>query len=322
MVKKLRKKFVITATLSLLLILVIMIAVINLVNLFQMVNDADNLLNILCDNNGYFPGMLKEEFRQQENASEEPFTPEKDPFHNPGDPFALGRLNNARSAEMPYMSRYFFVTFDSSGNVTETDTRHVAFITEENASEYAQAVYASGKERGFYHSYRYKSKTLDDSTKIIVFIDLSSQMISAYKLLGQSLLIGAFALIAMFILVFLFSGQAVAPVVESLEKQKRFITDAGHELKTPLAVISANVDVLELESGKSEWTGSIKNQVKRMNSLVKNMLTLSRMDEERMHVVYSDFDMSAAVKRHQSPSKPSQSQKTKNIKWILKMGFT
>ncbi|MBE5828771.1 MAG: HAMP domain-containing histidine kinase [Butyrivibrio sp.] len=321
MVKKLRKKFVITATLSLLLILVIMIAVINLVNLFQMVNDADNLLNILCDNGGYFPGMLKEEFRDQENDQDEPFTPGKDPFHNPGDPFALGRLNNAKSAEMPYMARYFFVTFDSSGNVTETDTRHVAFITEENASEYAKAVYASGKERGFYHSYRYKSKTLDDSSKIIVFIDLSSQMISAYKLLGQSLLIGAFALIAMFILVFLFSGQAVAPVVESLEKQKRFITDAGHELKTPLAVISANVDVLELESGKSEWTGSIKNQIKRMNSLVKNMLTLSRMDEERMHVVFSDFDMSAAVKETSESFEAIAESKNKKYKMDIEEGI-
>ena len=100
----------------------------------------------------------------------------------------------------------------------------------------------------------------------------------------------------MFILVYIFSSQAVAPVVESLEKQKRFITDAGHELKTPLAVISANVDVLEIESGKSEWTTSIKNQVSRMNGLVKNLLTLSRMDEERMHVVFSDFDMSKTVK--------------------------
>jgi signal transduction histidine kinase len=99
----------------------------------------------------------------------------------------------------------------------------------------------------------------------------------------------------MFILVYLFSGKAVAPVVESLEKQKHFITDAGHELKTPLAVISANVDVLELESGKSEWTTSIRGQIKRMNGLVKNMLTLSRMEEDNIHVVFSDVDMSMTI---------------------------
>ena len=161
---------------------------------------------------------------------------------------------------------------------------------------FASDVYGSSRKKGFYHSYRYKVADRSVGGKIIVFTDITTGIINAYKLLTQSLLIGAFTLIAMFILVFLFSGQAVAPVVESLEKQKRFITDAGHELKTPLAVISANVDVLELESGKSEWSTSIKNQVKRMNALVKNLLTLSRMDEERMHVVYSDFDMSATIK--------------------------
>ena len=296
MVNKLRKKFVVTATLSLLLILVIMIAVINLVNIFQMVNDADNLLSILTDNEGYFPGFRNEDFQPRQNDKPEDFDPEKDPFRNANDPFAFDRLNNARSAEMPYMARYFWVKYDPTGNVLETNTRNVAFISEENATEYANAVYKEGRQKGFYHSYRYKSGSCSDGNKIIVFTDISSQMINVYKLLGQSVLVGVFALLAMFILVFLFSGQAVAPVVESLEKQKRFITDAGHELKTPLAVISANVDVLELESGKSEWSSSIKNQVKRMNSLVKNLLTLSRMDEERMHVVFSDFDMSKAVK--------------------------
>ena len=91
------------------------------------------------------------------------------------------------------------------------------------------------------------------------------------------------------------SGHAVSPVVESLEKQKRFITDAGHELKTPLAVISANIDVLEIESGKSEWTISIKNQIKRLNDLIKNLLTLARMDEENLHPVFSDFNLSKAI---------------------------
>ncbi len=296
MVNKLRKKFVITATLSLLLVLAIMIAVINLVNVFQMAKDADNLLNILTTNNGYFPGQIGDGFPPPDGNRPQDFDPSKDPFRNPGDPFAFNLLNNARSAEMPYMARYFWVRFDSSGTISEINTRNIVFISKEAVTEYATAVYNSGRQKGFYRSYRYMTGDNDDGSKIIVFTDISSQILGAYKLLGQTLLIGAFALLAMFILVFLFSGQAVAPVVESLEKQKRFITDAGHELKTPLAVISANVDVLELESGKSEWTGSIKNQVKRLNSLVKNMLTLSRMDEERMQVVFSDFDMSAAVK--------------------------
>lgn len=289
MVNKLRKKFVITAMLSLLVILVSMIAVINIVNIIQIVDDADKLLSILTTNDGFFPGMLDDKIKQQDGE----FRGRNDPF---GGPMGFERLNTLRSAEMPYQSRYFFVKYDPEGNVIVIDTLHIAAISKETALEYSSAVFASSRTKGFYHSYRYKKVSGEDGDTLIVFVDLTGQIIGAYKLLTQSLLIGALALFAMFVLVFLFSGRAVAPVVESLEKQKRFITDAGHELKTPLAVISANIDVLELESGKSEWTSSIRNQIKRMNSLVKNMLTLSRMDEERMHVVYSDFDLSDTVR--------------------------
>lgn len=303
MVKKLRKKFVITAMLSLLLILVVMIAVINAVNLYSVYQDADNLLSILTTNDGRFPGMNNEDFRKRfeqddssaASSSRETPVPPNERFA-PDAPFSFARLNITRSAEMPYQSRYFVVKYDSSGNVTETDLLHIAAITEDDAKEIAASINSSGKIKGMYHSYRYKKKENDDGSSLIVFIDLSASLFNSFKLLIQSLIIGALALVAMFILVFIFSSQAVAPVVESLDKQKRFITDAGHELKTPLAIISANVDVLELEAGKSEWTSSIRNQTKRMNSLVKNMLTLSRMDEERINVVFSDFDLSQTIR--------------------------
>ncbi len=349
MVNKLRKKFVVTAMLSLLLILVIMIAVINIVNVRQVARDADELLTILSDNGGYFPGMLGPNgnpggFTPDENMpfvdkDQDGFVPGgqnnnnpdgiqntttpdgQDPFRGQGDPFAFRRLQDMRSAEMPFQARYFWVKFDESGAVTETDTDHIASVTEDTAITYGTRIYEKDKENGFVHSYRYKLTKRDDGTTQIIFADISSQLINIYKLLGQSLLIGACTLIAMFILVFLFSGQAVAPVVESLEKQKRFITDAGHELKTPLAVISANVDVLELESGKSEWSASIKNQVKRMNSLVKNLLTLSRMDEERMHVVFSDFDMSATVKETAASFEAIAESKSKQYQTDIEDGI-
>ncbi len=298
MVKKLRRKFVITATLSLLAILVVMIAVINLSNVFGIMREADGLLDILTVNDGHFPGQLgifdlPEDFQERQNPNGR--VPIENRF-DPNNPFTFGRLNNTRSAEMPYQSRYFVVYIDSTGNVAATDMGHVAAITESDAINYATQVAQSKKDKGMLHSYRYQKVSKDNGALLIVFLDMSSSLINIFKLLLRSLLVGAFALIAMFILVFIFSSRAVAPVVESLEKQKRFITDAGHELKTPLAVISANIDVLELETGKSEWTTSIRNQIKRMNSLVKNLLTLSRMDEERMHVVFSDFNLSETVK--------------------------
>ena len=289
MVKKLRKKFVLTSMLSLLVIIVIMIGVINIVNVNRLIFDADNLLNMLTLNDGEFPMPFWPESAGRGRGPRGPIENDSSAF------FALDKLNDNRSREMPYQSRYFYVKFNADGEVYMADTSHVASVDDDTAISYGNAVYSDKNHKGFHHSYRYQQLMDSEGNSIIVFTDLSTSILSAYTLLYQSLLIGLFALVAMFILVYLFSGKAVAPVVESLEKQKRFITDAGHELKTPLAVISANIDVLELESGKSEWTGSIRNQIKRMNSLVKNMLTLSRMDEEVMHVVYSDFDMSSAV---------------------------
>lgn len=229
MVKKLRKKFVITAMLSLLLILVVMIGVINAVNLYSVYQDADNLLSILTTNDGRFPGMNNEAFKkhfEQDNSSssssslETPVPPNE--RFAPDAPFSFARLNITRSAEMPYQSRYFVVKYDSSGNVTETDLLHIAAITEDDAKEIAASINSSGKSKGMYHSYRYKKKENDDGSSLIVFIDLSASLFNSFKLLIQSLIIGALALVAMFILVFIFSSQAVAPVVESLDKQKRF----------------------------------------------------------------------------------------------------
>ena len=307
MVNKLRKKFVITAMLSLLVILVIMIAVINIVNISQLVRDADNHLAILTTNNGLFPGM------QNGGGGMQPPRQDK--------PFGFDRLNNMRSMEMPFQTRYFWARFDESGSIVEVNTSHIASVSEDEAKAAATEIYGTGKDKGFYNSFRYKIGTNSDGTKILVFSDLSASLINIYRLLLQSLLIGLFTLIAMFILVFLFSGRAVAPAVESMEKQKRFITDAGHELKTPLAIISANIDVLELESGKSEWTDSIRNQVKRMNSLVKNLLTLSRMDEERMHVVYTDFDMSSTVKETATSFEAIAESSSKNYMMNIEEGI-
>ncbi len=327
MVNKLRRKFVVTAMASLLVILVVMIAVINIVNVFQFVDDTDKFLSILATNQGLFPGML------DQNKEGPPTDPGADkrgqkmagdnnaPFQNPGGPFGFDRVNNMRDLEMPYQVRYFFAVFDTEGNLQFVDTSRIASVSEETAKEYATAVYANDKHKGFYHSFRYMKGTNPDGSDIIVFSDISNSIVSAYKLLFQSLLIGACALVAMFVLVFLFSGRAIAPAVESMEKQKRFITDAGHELKTPLAIISANIDVLELEAGKNEWTSSIRNQVKRMNSLVKNLLTLSRMDEERMHVVYTDFDMSSCVKETAESFEAIAESNSKNYHMDIEEGI-
>jgi signal transduction histidine kinase len=85
------------------------------------------------------------------------------------------------------------------------------------------------------------------------------------------------------------------PIAESYEKQRRFITDASHEIKTPLAIIEANTEVIEMDNGESEWTDSIRNQVKRLTGLTEKLVFLSRMEEEDNPLTMVDFSLSDAV---------------------------
>lgn len=82
---------------------------------------------------------------------------------------------------------------------------------------------------------------------------------------------------------------------ESYRKQKRFITDASHEIKTPLAIIDANTDLIEIEYGESEWTKSNKNQVQRLTNLTNSLVSLSRMDEESNNTIMTDFSLSEVI---------------------------
>ena len=300
MVKKLRRKFVLTAMLSLLLIVIGIIGVINIVNFTQVQTGADETLDILAENDGLFPDM-NILFSPPEGMTppdgDQGFDFDNEDIKDGPGPFFGARMAYNRSLEIPFQSRYFWVKLSSEGKPGEIDTSHIAAVTSDEAVEYAAKVYANKeKERGYLSGqYRFLIHENDDGSYLVLFMDCSAGFYNANKLLLMTMVIGIVALIAMFILVYLFSGKAVAPVVESLEKQKRFITDAGHELKTPLAVISANMDVIELEAGESEWTKSTKNQIKRMNELVKNLLTLSRMEEENINLVFSDVNLSPVV---------------------------
>lgn len=272
MIKKLRHKFVRTAMTALLLILISLIAVINLFFIAQNTAHIDEMLGILSENNGQFP------------------KPDRNPDNVENHAFGF-----RNSIEAPYEIRFFWVRFDSDNQPLEINTGHIASITSSEASEYADKISSSDKTKGYIDTYRYLVSDKDDGSRLILFADCSSSFNNAIFLFATSIIVGIVSLIAMFILVCLLSGNAVAPVVESLEKQKRFITDAGHELKTPLAVISANTDVIELENGSSKWIENTRTQIKRMSGLISDMLTLSRMDEEKMHIVFSDIDLSSIV---------------------------
>ena len=269
MIKKLRKKLVAVAMLSLFIVLFIIIGTVNVLNYTRMVDDADRTLNILKENNGSFP--------------------RPDMSHGHG-----GEMFKGMSPEAPYESRYFSVMMDSNGNVSTIDTGKIAGTDTDEAAEYAVKALASGKTEGFMGQYRFTLKEAD-SGSLIIFLYCGRGLSNFRSVLFISTAISIAGMLAVFLLLVFFSGRIVKPVSESYDKQKRFITDAGHELKTPLTIIDADAELVELECGESEWLDDIRKQTKRLTALTNDLIYLAKLEEGQKNTVKIEFPLSDVV---------------------------
>lgn len=277
MIKKLQRRFIMITMGSLALVVFILLGSINAVNFYQMDHKVDGEIKILLENQGEFPKYEKGIL---------PHSEQKSGFE--------------MNAETQFQTRYFIVKANKSGGIEEINTNHIAAVTSDDAAAYANKVMSSSKKSGYEGIYKY-AVVGEAYGYMLIFIDCRIQIQAVTLFLLTSCIIALVTLLLVFILVSVFSKKAINPIIESMEKQKQFITDAGHEIKTPLAIISANADVLELTSGKNEWITSIRNQTGRLDKLVKNLLMLSKMNEDDVKLVFSDFDLSNTVFEAASP---------------------
>lgn len=273
MIKSLRKKFICVAMCSTFVVLAAVMGIVNIANYIKMTDRADKLTALLGENDGkWFGHSVSSEF-------------EKHP---------KGPRQNGFSPETPYETRFFTVTLDEEGGVQSTDTDKIAAIHEEDAKELATAIFETQSEKGFQDVYRYRRMDTDGGS-IMIFLDCHQELIAFRTLMFTSVSVSVLGLLAVFILVLIFSKLVFRPVAESYEKQKQFITDASHEIKTPLTIIDANTEVLEMENGENQWTKSTRNQVKRLAALTQQLITLSRLDEEGIVEEKMEFSLSDAV---------------------------
>ncbi|MCI7813386.1 MAG: HAMP domain-containing sensor histidine kinase [Lachnospiraceae bacterium] len=277
MIKDLRKKFIIVAMCSIFGVLAAIMGIINILNYCRMVDHADGMTAFLADRNGEF-WELPFEWDLNVGMGERP----KDPGPNNFSP------------ETPYETRFFWVMLDEEGNVIDAEMGSIAAVSEEDAAEFAQKIFVSQSQKGFEGIYRYRAKETDHGT-MILFLDCRQDLMICRTFLLTTAGVSAVGMLAVFLLVLIFSRIVFRPVAESYEKQKRFITDASHELKTPLTIIEANTEVIEMEGGENQWTKSIRNQVKRLVALTQQLIILLRLDEEDGMKERAEFSMSDAV---------------------------
>ncbi len=268
MLKKLRLKFILISMASILFVLFLTIGSINIANYASIENSSNDILTEIIkegtDDIGPVPG-----------------GGDNDPGHI-----------NLRQ------EHYFIVSINNDGTVNKINNRHMFILSEEECKDLALKVYSNELSGGKYNDLRYRKETKSDGLTYVGFLDLKERFDSFnnFLLLSSTISIGAFVIISG--LIFFASKIAFKSSEEAYKKQKRFITNASHELKTPLTIISADIDLLEMDHGKNEWSESIKDQVKRLTDMTNNLVTLSKLEEEdASRFPFADFSINEVANK-------------------------
>ena len=278
---KLQIKFIITTLIAVIIIVIGVFAVVTFEN-YKMTNEQlDALLDFISENNGSMPDNENKKYQYLAD-------------------------------EAKYSTRYFTIRTDGKGNIKEVNVDNIASVSQEIAEDMTEEVLKNSKNIGFFHNlansilanrkvygffsnYKYKITNVN-SGKLIVFIDCQMQLESFKAATLRSLAVTGSAILAILIVLIVMSKKILSPIFKSIESQKNFITNASHEFKTPLAVVMADIDILEMTVGEeNEWLQSIKNQTNRLNTLTRTLLTLSNVQDGRASLETSKFSINDLI---------------------------
>ena len=216
-----------------------------------------------------------------------------DPRENDFGAFGGGQMPGAfdmpPGGQMSFPSSFYDITADRDGTVLSLEARGLMEEDGEDIQSAVSQILSTGKSGGRWGNFKYGVREEQNGNRHIVLMNISVQLQMLFSMLRSALIIGAALMVLLFIILLPVTAKAASLLVQNTEKQKQFITDAGHELKTPVAVIRSNLDVMELLQGKSHWSGNIRSQVDRLDGLVKQLLLLARLDEKqwagKIHVI-------------------------------------
>lgn len=272
MIYRLQRKFILISAVSVFAVIAIIFILITALNVSSMNRTLDQLADRISVGDGRF---------SKPSDGHEPTHEE------------ITEGNDFITSETPFSTRYFSVWFNKSGEIVRTDTEFIYAVSESDAEKYAESVIDKGI-RGWVSVYRYKVYDTEGG-KAVIFIDGSMSRTSLLHsvIISASVLLGAAIVILMLIIVF--SKRVMKPVADSYERQKQFITDANHELKTPLTLILANLDIAEAELGENEWLKDMRAEGERMTDLVNQLISLTRMDESDTVFSFGELNLSEIV---------------------------
>ena len=272
MIGSLRRKFISISMISIFIVFSCIFISLMVFTKIQTNRSVDMLVDTISSNDGVFP---KFDSSKQRMPVQMPYS-------------------DVITEETQFSTRFFSVWLDDEKQIVNTNMDSVSTITEQDVEDYTDKVLKRGKERGWIGDYRYRIMDTENGTTV-VFVNGNTYNNTSNRLLFTALLVLLGSASLILILTIVVSKRAVRPVAESYEKQRQFITDANHELKTPLTLILSNLDIVESELGKNEWLDDIRSEGERMGLLINQLVTLSRMDESTDSVMREEFNLSSAV---------------------------
>ena len=280
-----RNRIMLSAMLSFLIILIIAVAGIWLFSYQRIERETDSFIA----------------FRLEPREERE----KTDRFSQDAPPAMFGYTPGRRNIP----SGFYEITFTEEGVVDEVTKRGIAEDASDDVQEYVRAVIKTNAEKGKVGSYKYGIRRNEDGSGTIILVDNSIQLHMLYDMLKNAGLVGLGIFALLIIVLFPVSNRMADVFVRNAEQQRRFITDAGHDLKTPVAIARANLDVLELREGKNKWSSNVRAQVDRMEHLVQDLILMARLDETKSEEVLSEVDLTMLAEEIWEEYQPSMKQK-------------
>ena len=328
-IKQLQIKFVYSMILIEMIVFAVILLSLNFAITRREVNEAKDFLVYLSNNNGHRPrpkpyhddkrggSFPPAEFLNDIDATssasrEHP----EDFFHNFSDFF---RVEHATESNL---RNYFSVKILSNGAIVEVIQDFPLNYTDNEIRNLVNGILDDGKISGSVRGVLYYIRELNNSYKLICMVNRNSELKTLNKLYIYSSMLYLLSIIVSVLISIPISKYMSRPAKEAFIKQKQFIADASHELKTPIAVIGANIDVLEGEIKNNKWLEYIKTENKRMGELVKDLLYLAKNDSGRNELTFCDFDFSNAVENSVLPFEVVAFEAGKTLEFDIQKGIT
>lgn len=278
MIRSLRRKFILIAMVSLIGTMAVLCTAIGIGNHYITANRVDRAILHLHQNGGTFRP--------------------PDAHFDPSD------FNFQVTPETPFETRYFIVVLTAQKEIKSVALDHIAALDRQTVVDTISQIIDTGAERGYVDHYRFGVFPDGTGGSQVIVLDCFLQLQAANNMLRIMVAIFLACVLIVFVLLLFLSKRAIRPFVDNLERQRQFVTDASHELKTPLAILSADMGLLEDTYGKDKWLESAKSQITRLDRLIKNLVELARTEETVKENAVEIFSVSEVAQANADAFQP------------------